>query len=156
MSNSFLAGLTYCAIGALSFLRRTADITVPVNVLVPKTHEFETLLRWLVSRQTAELDVEETDEDSLPGDKKTESAPQPEIAVEHKPVPERIQNLPPIIPSEESRKWAGFNGRLNKIADTCYSFWVIGALDVRTSFSLTHEMANSAADLGPGIVDRCR
>lgn len=98
-------------------------------MLAPKTHEFEALLRWLLSRQTTELDVEESDEDSQAGDRKTAPTTSPETAVETEPVPVRIQNLPPITPSEE--RWAGFNGRLNKIADTCYSFWVIGTLDVR-------------------------
>ncbi|KAL1993044.1 hypothetical protein VTN49DRAFT_3801 [Thermomyces lanuginosus] len=128
------AGLTYCAIGALSFLRRTSDIPVTVNVLAPKTHEFEALLRWLLSRQTTELDVEESDEDSQAGDRKTAPTTSPETAVETEPVPVRIQNLPPITPSEE--RWAGFNGRLNKIADTCYSFWVIGTLDILGQASL--------------------
>lgn len=33
-----------------------------------------------------------------------------------------------ILPS--SLLWAGFNGRCNKVADTCYSFWVGGTLSV--------------------------
>ena len=32
--------------------------------------------------------------------------------------------------SEEDLSCAGFNGRLNKIADTCYCFWNTGALSV--------------------------
>ena len=28
-------------------------------------------------------------------------------------------------------QWAGFNGRVNKIADTCYVFWAGGSLAVR-------------------------
>lgn len=27
--------------------------------------------------------------------------------------------------------YVGFNGRWNKLADTCYSFWVTASLDVR-------------------------
>ena len=30
----------------------------------------------------------------------------------------------------EDPHWAGFNGRCNKVADTCYSFWVGGSLGV--------------------------
>jgi geranylgeranyl transferase type-1 subunit beta len=33
--------------------------------------------------------------------------------------------------STEDDTYAGFNGRINKPADTCYSFWVGGALNVR-------------------------
>jgi len=36
---------------------------------------------------------------------------------------------PPTIPPS-SLLWAGFNGRCNKVADTCYSFWVGGTLSV--------------------------
>jgi geranylgeranyl transferase type-1 subunit beta len=32
-----------------------------------------------------------------------------------------------------SLEWTGFNGRCNKIADTCYAFWVHGSLSVRLS-----------------------
>lgn len=32
--------------------------------------------------------------------------------------------------SVEEEEIGGFNGRVNKPADTCYSFWVGGALDV--------------------------
>jgi geranylgeranyl transferase type-1 subunit beta len=28
-------------------------------------------------------------------------------------------------------QWIGFNGRSNKIADTCYSWWIAGSLAVR-------------------------
>lgn len=31
----------------------------------------------------------------------------------------------------DDNDYGGFNGRVNKLADTCYSFWVGGALDVR-------------------------
>jgi len=38
----------------------------------------------------------------------------------------------PVDPHFESlsTQYTGFNGRPNKIADTCYAFWVGGALDV--------------------------
>jgi geranylgeranyl transferase type-1 subunit beta len=32
--------------------------------------------------------------------------------------------------STEPEEMGGFNGRVNKPADTCYSFWVGGVLDV--------------------------
>jgi len=32
--------------------------------------------------------------------------------------------------STEDEEKGGFNGRVNKPADTCYSFWVGGALDI--------------------------
>ena len=38
---------------------------------------------------------------------------------------------PPIDPAQHELNCAGFNGRCNKVSDTCYGFWVGGALAVR-------------------------
>lgn len=35
-----------------------------------------------------------------------------------------------IEPKAEDLQWVGVNGRCNKVADTCYSFWVGGSLGV--------------------------
>ena len=47
----------------------------------------------------------------------------------------------PLLPSAATHEsdyvdlsWVGFNGRTNKVADTCYSFWVGGTLSVSTHF----------------------
>ncbi len=48
-----------------------------------------------------------------------------------------VQPSPDMVPLVTSpfdpfhSQWAGFNGRPNKIADTCYGFWVGGSLAVR-------------------------
>lgn len=34
--------------------------------------------------------------------------------------------------------WTGYNGRCNKIADTCYAFWVGASLNVRFPFSFAY------------------
>lgn len=34
--------------------------------------------------------------------------------------------------SAEEMRWVGVNGRCNKVADTCYTFWVGGSLAVST------------------------
>lgn len=41
-----------------------------------------------------------------------------------------------------NRQADGFNGRPNKLTDTCYSFWVGGALKMLNVFHLTDFMAN--------------
>jgi geranylgeranyl transferase type-1 subunit beta len=52
-------------------------------------------------------------------------------AVDGLVINERIDTLPNLpLPSEESLHWAGFNGRCNKYADTCYSFWNTATLVV--------------------------
>lgn len=110
-----IAGLTYCAIGALEFLDRLSTAPGKISPLLsPETKEFEALVRWLVERQTS--DVETPDDDHNANDINDIKT---------------VEDLPPIEPpTEESLHWAGFNGRSNKIADTCYSFWNTATLAV--------------------------
>lgn len=48
----------------------------------------------------------------------------------------------PPLPEEDNgsstMQWAGCNGRANKLADTCYAFWVGGSLSVRPLSSTSH------------------
>ena len=100
-------------------------------MLSPGSTRFEALLGWLASRQTGNLgededddDEEEEDEDDLP---EKQSASQTEKGY----LEDRIAALPNIIPlTVDAIPYAGFNGRLNKVADTCYSFWNGGTLMV--------------------------
>lgn len=118
-----LAGLTYCAIGALTFLKTDK----PVPVLTPSSEEFESLLRWLVLRQTSDLG-EDDEEQPARSDKTQENLSQ---AVEALRLNGKVDALPQIEPPMEMvLQWAGFNGRSNKAADTCYSFWNTATLAV--------------------------
>jgi geranylgeranyl transferase type-1 subunit beta len=82
-------GYTYCAISALSIS----------NSLDDGIADHELLLRWLIVRQTRNIDPDEDDEEDC---KVQFSSPSP----------------------------IGFNGRCNKVGDTCYTFWIAGALKV--------------------------
>lgn len=116
--------------GALALLHRTGSIDQP-EILSPHSERFQSLLGWLVSRQTTDLGEEEEDEEA-DAEEKPESEPQPaqNEAVETN-LSEQIEKLPDFMPLDEaSLKCAGFNGRLNKLADTCYCFWVTGTLGV--------------------------
>lgn len=44
---------------------------------------------------------------------------------------------PTIKTDHSDLEWIGFSGRTNKVADTCYSFWVGGTLSVRTHLFLS-------------------
>lgn len=127
------AGLTYCAIGALTFLGRLSS-EKQAPLLSPGSEEFESLVRWLVARQTSDFG-EESDEDQPTRSEKTqESLTQ---AVEGLHLDDPVDALPAIKPpTEKSLLWAGFNGRSNKIADTCYSFWNTATLAVGFSSEL--------------------
>jgi prenyltransferase beta subunit len=48
-----------------------------------------------------------------------------------------------------SLEWTGFNGRCNKIADTCYAFWVHGSLSVSLlslTFAVEHTWTNTTSN----------
>lgn len=124
--------------GALSFLRQTSDAIKRINLLSPDTKEFASLLQWLVSRQTTELEEEEEEDgdDNKDEDKdnvKPDLMQHVEDGVRAPSLNDAIHALPDLtLPTEASLTWAGFNGRSNKIADTCYCFWATGALAVRS------------------------
>lgn len=103
--------------------------------------EFDSLLKWLVFRQTIDIEKEDSDDenDYEYSDSGQEQSPGTRIdlisptskALQNLAFDDRIHQLPEILPpSEDSLVWAGFNGRCNKIADTCYCFWTTGTLQV--------------------------
>ena len=98
------------------------------------------MTRWLVSRQTLTL---QDDEDGL--DVVDDEPPDPEPAPAPPVFPPTFHvlggfsasmdaathtNPPSVEVSEYDRQWVGVNGRCNKVADTCYTFWVGGTLGV--------------------------
>lgn len=89
----------------------------------------ELTARWLVARQTLALDDEELMETS-DGDEPA-AAKTPIDA----PRAVKLHSLPSLIGEAggaDFLQWAGFNGRCNKVADTCYAWWVGGSLSVRS------------------------
>jgi geranylgeranyl transferase type-1 subunit beta len=109
----YVAGYAYCAISALSLLDRPADTsqTVHESSMVRKTiKDLPALISWLVSRQFEYHDPpEDDDEDSS----------------------NFIQ--PPSLSGlglSDDPLHGGFNGRCNKVADTCYTWWVSGCLSI--------------------------
>jgi len=141
------AGFTYCAIGALSFLDRLSTSIPEMERLPPSRTGLErtstrglrslsTTIHWLVSRQTTVL---EEDEYYGSGDHPIASAskhkPLSVLGVTPAPATDRHLDALAVHDPQELR-WAGFNGRCNKNADTCYSYWVGGSLAVRTLSAL--------------------
>ncbi|KAI9373303.1 serine/threonine protein kinase [Aspergillus egyptiacus] len=126
------SGHTYCAIGALTFLSRLSNDSQQTALMSPGSKKFETLVRWLVSRQTAELDggdEEEGSEDAGgPEDNNVQAITKVIVGLSLDENIDQLPDLPP--PSMETLQWAGFNGRCNKYADTCYSFWNTATLDM--------------------------
>lgn len=94
----------------------------------------ESLLHWLVSRQTSVLQEDEEYEvsDSEPvGATTSEPSDAPNVpGVALSPAEISRASTPSVEVLPEELIWAGFSGRCNKPADTCYSFWNGGALAV--------------------------
>ncbi len=91
------------------------------------------IIKWLLSCQTTALDEEDAPNDIDPGN--TDSAIsyrdiQYLEQLHFSPAPERPLPYVSDASLQANRLWAGFNGRCNKIADTCYAFWVGGSLQV--------------------------
>ncbi|KOS48142.1 hypothetical protein ACN38_g881 [Penicillium nordicum] len=126
------SGHTYCAVGALDFLRRTSNDLKSLPLLSAGSDRFEALITWLASRQTAQLEEPEEDED----DEQLE-------ATQTGSLNDRVRGLPNVQPLEpDTISCAGFNGRCNKYADTCYSFWNGATLMMLDQYSVIDEVRN--------------
>ncbi|CAG7926603.1 unnamed protein product [Penicillium olsonii] len=125
------SGHTYCAIGALDFLRRSSQDLQTLPLLSAGSRQFEALTTWLASRQTAEIEEpEEDDEEEQPRSLKD-------------PLTDQINELPDIAPLDaDTITCAGFNGRCNKYADTCYSFWNGATLVMLNQYGVVDEVRN--------------
>ncbi|KAK4142906.1 terpenoid cyclases/protein prenyltransferase alpha-alpha toroid [Dichotomopilus funicola] len=116
------AGYAYCAVAALSLLHRpltnsTASLTS--NILQSSIRDTPKLLHWLASRQFVYLEPPQNDTNSDYEDE------------DNFLLPARPSDLTSITsPSSPIPLHVASNGRCNKVADTCYTWWVAAALSV--------------------------
>jgi geranylgeranyl transferase type-1 subunit beta len=95
---------------------------------LPGSAKFEGLVNWLASRQTDNLGEDDDEED------KAEGTDEQGTDTETGSLDERVRALPGLTEiAGDTIACAGFNGRCNKVADTCYSFWNGATLLVSTS-----------------------
>lgn len=111
------AGYGYCAVAALALLDRPPvsgdDKSVGGRALREGVPDTPALARWLSSRQFVYIQNDNEDDDDDPETDNFHVADL-SLADDHAPPAKHI----------------GFNGRCNKIADTCYTWWTLGALAV--------------------------
>lgn len=119
------AGMTYCAIAALSLLGHLNESGI---------ESVEALTRWLVSRQ---VPFEKKDE---LGEEEREEALETGTEEEKLEISKVLSKVE--LGTDGRPVWGGFNGRCNKLADTCYSFWVGASLDMLKKLSLIDINAN--------------
>lgn len=134
-SSACAAGYTYNGVGALKLLGKLPRHPIDSKSEGKMSVEFvENVTKWLVSRQT--LMLHEGDGLHMADDEPPDPTPNffpPTFHVQGAfPVSTADAVLPhaPIEMSSHDLQWAGFNGRCNKVADTCYAFWVGGTLGV--------------------------
>ena len=134
MADCLAAGYTYCAIAALSFLGRLPNSKSSKDPDSkqkgkPGLTDIARTTRWLVSRQMSYQEEESDDEDD---------------AEEGKEDPPASLEPPP-----ETEDFVGFNGRCNKMVDTCYAFWVGASLDVSLEILIMSSTILTSPDVGP-------
>jgi geranylgeranyl transferase type-1 subunit beta len=132
--------LTYCAICTLSFLGRIPEEeSRNVAVMEKRNIAYAECIHCIVSRQSTYL--EEGNEDEDQNDAASPSSEPflgPSLAIGYLPHlgPLSLEGEPrilsplPLSARPEQTRYAGFNGRPNKVVDTCYSFWNLGAIAV--------------------------
>jgi geranylgeranyl transferase type-1 subunit beta len=132
--------LTYCAICTLSFLERIPKEELRSAAVIEKRDiAYAECIHCIISRQSASL--EEEDEDGHQNDAAYPSSKPffgPSLAIGYLPHPgplslddeRRILSPLPLNAKPEQIRYVGFNGRPNKVVDTCYSFWNLGAIAV--------------------------
>lgn len=125
--------MTYCAIASLSYLGRfdlaSGSIRAPSEI---GNVDLDSLIRWLASRQTNILGDEYESDPEDEGEGKTVTNSFSHIIPPDPKERESGDRLPPpdLDIKLEDCRIAGMNGRMNKVADTCYCFWVGGTLEV--------------------------
>ena len=104
---------------------------------------FDCHLKWLVSRQTpTPAETEDEEEEEEEDEEGAGESRQTGFQVLGALPASEFEPAGPLRVNVEELVSAGFNGRCNKPEDTCYSFWVVGGLDVcvTASHSIKHEL----------------
>lgn len=121
------SGLNYCAIATLELISRLEG---PASERAKKElTQSDPCVRWLLDRQTTVLYEEEANGEDQEQDEEAaglEDLSCGNLSSSHNSIPDVI----------------GFNGRENKIADTCYCFWNSGALSVSLVSNKRVEISN--------------
>lgn len=143
------AGYTFCSLGALALVGRlnTTALRKPdghdVNALTAPSDP-EGVLGWLVSRQTeltdpdAGLDTEFQTAEAAPDKQHAEGM---HVSRDTKPPRQDPDASTGATMFDLLVDGAGMNGRTNKVADTCYAFWVGASLHIMEMPSLCDQPA---------------
>lgn len=154
------AGYAFCAISALSLLDRPQETgTTPHHskILHSGIRNMPGLIHWLASRQFVYL---EPDSPLVKPSSSASATPdQPSNSVEYEAEEEEEEEedednfLLPFHPSllspPQNRLHVGCNGRCNKVADTCYTWWVGAALTILNPSPPSTSTSSSTSSSSP-------
>lgn len=143
------AGYAYCAVAALAMLDRPLEekeegsgdeskeqkrepyqFAKDSEILRKGVGDIKGLVSFLMSRQFAYLEPSSNNDDEDDNDDDDD----PETA---------NFRLADLSLTDEEVKYIGFNGRCNKIADTCYTWWTQGTLAVLGLLNNTHSSSST-------------
>lgn len=135
------AGYGYCAVAALALLDRAqrlgGDDSAAMRMVEAGVPDRGKFVAWLASRQFAW--EEEDDGGEEDGEDKDEEE-DPETANFRLADLALANDAAGAVP-----QFIGFNGRCNKVADTCYTWWALGSLDVLFPASSSSATPSAAA-----------
>ncbi|KAF2176673.1 geranylgeranyl transferas-like protein type i beta subunit [Zopfia rhizophila CBS 207.26] len=138
------AGFTSCAVSALSFIDRLPLHEKASPQPDDYLHGISNLpltLHWLASRQTLTLDEEDTIDKFADETDSAATCHDSRSFVKLRSYPSKAGELSfkwqPT--SHFELQWVGINGRANKIADTCYAYWVCVPLKVLDHLELVDQ-----------------
>ncbi|KAK5113888.1 hypothetical protein LTR85_010421 [Meristemomyces frigidus] len=143
------AGYTFCSLGALALVGRL-NTPHKVNDAAPNAPcDPQNVLKWLLSRQTeltdpdAGLDTEFSTDNDAPDTQHAEGEHVSKDTGDDCAEPVRQDPSQSVGNSifDLLVDGAGMNGRTNKVADTCYAFWVGASLDIMDCVTLCDQAA---------------
>ena len=129
------AGYTFCSLGALAFVDRLniknespSTLTNDRILRAPKSPQ--AVLRWLVLRQTERIDPD-TALDSEFQHSVTAQVEETDDTQSSQPLHQSPdKSTARLVSVDTDAAFASMTGRPNKVADTCYAFWVGASLQI--------------------------
>lgn len=146
------AGYAYCAVAALAVLDRPVDdgTSGSKEQEASSTHytqrkllqegigDIPGFISFLVSRQFSYLEAQEKKAEEDDEDPETANFQMAGLSLSE---------------SNEDSMHIGYNGRCNKVADTCYTWWVLGSLSI---LGVLDQSTSSPATVGPEALSAAR
>ncbi|KAH9458053.1 hypothetical protein Pst134EB_010357 [Puccinia striiformis f. sp. tritici] len=148
-------GTTYCALASLALLGRLESSQTE--------EEADQTVRWLVDRQGEVVDLpgispERDNEDAAKGSQPTARGPGiPSLPHESNKLSGTNDQPTPIdgVPPTSRRTVAGFQGRIGKPLDACYSFWCTAGLTIMSRRGSTQDLNPSTSHHNPSAARHC-